>query len=269
MKKCVERSGIVLWISVCMGLTGVVYAASPVKEDYKSATINFAQGSPVTSGVYDKTDPYSIGLDPWVANLVPARPVYVRSSASFFNVLSAAFTGAQGWSFASAATELSNDSLVVRTYDVQGTAARVGAEFHVEYVPKGTDPTANVHWIQVISDNHNVTNNPGHGNAENIVDTATTSPYYDSGFAATSREFYDFPGRTDANKSHNWDAILFLVTGPAIGTPGLVTFYGGIQWGWENHPILAAPVPEPETYAMLLAGLGLLGLARRRKQSAT
>jgi probable HAF family extracellular repeat protein len=28
-----------------------------------------------------------------------------------------------------------------------------------------------------------------------------------------------------------------------------------------------APVPEPETYAMMLAGLGLLGLtARRRKQ---
>jgi hypothetical protein len=25
-------------------------------------------------------------------------------------------------------------------------------------------------------------------------------------------------------------------------------------------------VPEPETYAMLLAGLGLIGVARRRKQ---
>ena len=29
------------------------------------------------------------------------------------------------------------------------------------------------------------------------------------------------------------------------------------------------PIPEPETYAMLLAGLGLMGfVARRRKQSA-
>jgi hypothetical protein len=32
---------------------------------------------------------------------------------------------------------------------------------------------------------------------------------------------------------------------------------------------VAAPIPEPETYAMLLAGLGLLSLvARRRRKSA-
>lgn len=29
----------------------------------------------------------------------------------------------------------------------------------------------------------------------------------------------------------------------------------------------AAPVPEPETYAMLLAGLGLLGFAGRHKRN--
>ena len=29
-----------------------------------------------------------------------------------------------------------------------------------------------------------------------------------------------------------------------------------------------APVPEPETYAMLLAGLGLVGLAARRRRLA-
>ncbi len=37
----------------------------------------------------------------------------------------------------------------------------------------------------------------------------------------------------------------------------------------EVFTISAAPVPEPETYAMMLAGLGLIGfVARRRKQTA-
>ncbi len=41
---------------------------------------------------------------------------------------------------------------------------------------------------------------------------------------------------------------------------------GGASFGGAVS--MAAPVPEPETYGMLLAGLGVLGfLARRRKQS--
>ncbi|HEX5343748.1 MAG TPA: PEP-CTERM sorting domain-containing protein [Duganella sp.] len=43
--------------------------------------------------------------------------------------------------------------------------------------------------------------------------------------------------------------------GPTLG--------GKVQW--DNINVSA--VPEPETYAMLLAGLGLVGLARRRKQA--
>lgn len=35
-----------------------------------------------------------------------------------------------------------------------------------------------------------------------------------------------------------------------------------------DNIVMAAPVPEPETYAMLLSGLGLAGLAARRKAKA-
>jgi hypothetical protein len=39
---------------------------------------------------------------------------------------------------------------------------------------------------------------------------------------------------------------------------------GGVSLYISN---ISPPVPEPETYAMMLAGLGLLGFAARRKQS--
>ena len=48
-----------------------------------------------------------------------------------------------------------------------------------------------------------------------------------------------------------------------IGTKSAssMSFYGG--------GVTVTPVPEPETYAMLLAGLGVMGaIARRRKQAA-
>ena len=37
---------------------------------------------------------------------------------------------------------------------------------------------------------------------------------------------------------------------------------------YNNLQVLptVAPIPEPETYAMLLAGLALVGLARRRRK---
>ncbi len=54
----------------------------------------------------------------------------------------------------------------------------------------------------------------------------------------------------------------------AYGTPGLLINYGTVEQtaldviGYN----LTAPIPEPETYAMFLAGLGLMGfMARRRK----
>ncbi len=240
---------------------------TPLKEDYASYQINFAQGTPTTSGVHDTEDHYmSNGLECW-ANLKPIDVEYSRAvSQNFFDVLTAAFPGSDGWSYASAINELSDDSLVVHTYDVQGTSARVGAEFHLEYVPGAGDPTTNLHWIQVVTTNHSIRNPPGsaHGTTFNGVDNPFSpmgrSPYYDDGGAATSMHFYDFPGRTDTWRSHTWKAELFLVSGPVAGATGLITFHGGVTWGWENDC-----VPEPTSMALLAAGIGATILKKRRK----
>jgi hypothetical protein len=48
---------------------------------------------------------------------------------------------------------------------------------------------------------------------------------------------------------------------------------GGFTWPSVDNLLLAqaaGPIPEPETYAIMLAGLGLMGfIARRRKHRVT
>ncbi|MBL0943570.1 MAG: PEP-CTERM sorting domain-containing protein [Hydrogenophaga sp.] len=65
---------------------------------------------------------------------------------------------------------------------------------------------------------------------------------------------------------------MFLVSYSTGINPAAVTTYAG-QWSFDsvtNQLIYAtAPVPEPEAFAMLLAGLGLMGaIARRRRTQA-
>ena len=48
------------------------------------------------------------------------------------------------------------------------------------------------------------------------------------------------------------------------------TTFGAFAIGMfgPNFEFGAAPVPEPETYAMMLAGLGALGFVARRRRSS-
>jgi len=55
----------------------------------------------------------------------------------------------------------------------------------------------------------------------------------------------------------------------AINETGQIVGYGSLDGGITQQAFLLSPVPEPQAYAMLLAGLGLLGfMARRRKVNA-
>ena len=65
--------------------------------------------------------------------------------------------------------------------------------------------------------------------------------------------------------TNNGNVRVLDLWGSRSGTLGHYTFSGDHQ-----DQLYMLPVPEPETYAMLLAGLGLMGfVARRRRQRAT
>jgi hypothetical protein len=74
------------------------------------------------------------------------------------------------------------------------------------------------------------------------------------------------------------DTVQLVFGANSNRSTGFVTGYSGDIAGVGNLPVstwgsvasdmitLTSAVPEPETYAMLLAGLALLGFAARRKQ---
>lgn len=90
-----------------------------------------------------------------------------------------------------------------------------------------------------------------------------------AGWGLTNSSFF-----TNLQSDNYWSGT---ETAPGSGRAWHFGFHRGLQ---EQNPAdsnymfalavrngdVAAPIPEPETYAMMLAGLGLLGLARRRKQ---
>ncbi len=244
---------------------------SPLTLNYPGApfAVPFAAGTPMTAGVYTPTVNYMVGGNPWVNATNPVTPTYLNGiSAADFSILTAAFPGSAGYKYQS--STLAPNSLSVQTYAALGSATSVGCDFYVTYTPNGNDPTTNVHWIQIIDDNYNITNNPGYGNKENRVDNPYSpggrSPYYDDGGAATSTAFYDVPTRNNPGQKDTWMADLYLVSGPAAGTPGNIIIYGGIQWGWNNYPKNGAPAPIPLPSALLLFAPALAGIGVFRRR---
>jgi len=46
------------------------------------------------------------------------------------------------------------------------------------------------------------------------------------------------------------------------------SYSSGNAFETDNHAFIAAPVPEPEIYAMMAVGMGMMGWVARRKKRA-
>lgn len=89
-----------------------------------------------------------------------------------------------------------------------------------------------------------------------VVGTGTTT--YVKDFVVSSL--------TPSNVVFNWTGLNSVSFSSLGGTPHGGYSGAGAHFAMDNLTVNVAAVPEPETFAMLLAGLGLMGaVARRRK----
>jgi probable HAF family extracellular repeat protein len=71
----------------------------------------------------------------------------------------------------------------------------------------------------------------------------------------------------DLNNLIDPSSVWTIEAANAINDSGQIVGFGPDRPAGGIHALLLTPVPEPETYALLLAGLGLMGfMVRRRKQ---
>lgn len=99
--------------------------------------------------------------------------------------------------------------------------------------------------------------------------TRVGSNYTGGGFGENIAAGYDTPQAVVAgwmnSTGHKANILNANYLGMGIGYSYQAGTTYGHYWTQDFGTLAAQPVPEPETYAMLLAGLGLLGAVARRR----
>lgn len=161
-------------------------------------------------------------------------------------------------------------------------------------LPATLDRTAGSYGYTVSAPNGLFSGSLGAGDVFMIANRSTNSLLFSGftgGVGAIGADIFaaDFPGVFAAVSSISvvfeagGNENVFVITNPTAtsffgirSTSGLTSFAivgpgtidGPFRWPSANNLVLAAAIPEPATWAMLIAGFGLVGVAARRRRPA-
>lgn len=102
------------------------------------------------------------------------------------------------------------------------------------------------------------------GSSVGLSTTADAVNIFDAGGALITR--VDFGTSSSANRTFDNAAGLNNVTISLLSTPGVNGAFVSANGAEIGSPGRIAAVPEPESYAIAMVGLGVLGLARRARR---
>jgi choice-of-anchor C domain-containing protein len=178
---------------------------------------------------------------------------FESSANAFAGSFMTYYTGLDGWTINTGSVDLIN------TY-----WAPAAGNFSLDLNGEGS-ASISQSFITEIGKTYNVSFSMA-GNPDNSSDNIKT---ISANVTAPNVFSFDIAGKSSANMGWVTQTFSFVATGTSstltfVGDPAN-TFYGAAL---DQVSVMQA-VPEPETYAMLLAGLGMMGyLARRRKDGA-
>ncbi|MBA4261865.1 MAG: hypothetical protein C0443_07575 [Comamonadaceae bacterium] len=243
------------------------------------AATGAAQAAPIDQGTDGHSD--------FIFSIWDTTRSYTANLNLQQNVFTAAVAAPGAYSFSRAlsadplfAAFISGANLAELTWNVLAAESLSGRTIHQTYTPgtlpaeaqTATNGRGMVGTIQTFMGRVNDAMAPG-GNS--VFITSTTAPAYAGNFGCfnnfATQEFNNCG--TLANNSVATGLGLVVETYASSGTSrGLFTPLsdGGLPMSVyldASYNLQMAPVPEPETYAMLLAGLGLMGALARRRQN--
>ncbi len=180
---------------------------------------------------------------------------------------------------------LSNATFAVMAVDSTGTAAgadRLWTSSSAKYVvaediaaTKSAQLGAATTQADMLLGNLNINNGTLGGDMDTVANgsayaTTGSAGYWDDNEGDSLKAKLPFSQFTSASEAANFG---FMVTGGTQSSLTLINYteaagQWSIQGGNLNYAMATAPVPEPETYALMLAGLGLVGFMARRRNAA-